>query len=182
MQFTKKLSHNKHLRIATSNPKGIRLYFRGMNIPPHPFSGLYSIVFAGILFGSCGSGNSTTTAHTAAHQQVSEISILFLDSLQQAHPNAILLDVRSDEEWALGHLNQAAYISFDWDHRLEPLNDLPADRPVFVYCEAGGRSGVITEELRIIGHPHIIDLIGGMEAWLEAGKDVTFGEPFALPN
>ena len=49
-------------------------------------------------------------------------------------------------------------------------------------AKPGGRSGVITEELRIIGHPHIVDLIGGMEAWLEAGKDVAFGEPVSLPQ
>ena len=105
-----------------------------------------------------------------------------MDSLQALYPNALLLDVRSDEEWAQGHLEQAGYISFDWDHRLEPLKQLPTDRPVMVYCEAGGRSGVITEELRIIGHPHIIDLIGGMEAWLEAGKPVAFDGPIALPH
>ena len=153
-----------------------------MNILPYSFSTLSGLVFAGILFGSCGSRNSTDTALSAPYQQVTELSILSLESLQQAHPDAILLDVRSDEEWALGHLGQAAYISFDWDHRLEPLNGIPTDRPVFVYCEAGGRSGVITEELRIMGHPHIVDLIGGMEAWLKAGKDVAFGDPFPLPH
>ena len=176
-----KLGLHKHLKTTISNPKGIRLYFRDMNILHYSFTALCGLVFAGFLFGSCGSRSSTTTAHSAPHQQVTELSILFLDSLQQAHPDAILLDVRSDEEWALGHLSQAAYISFDWDHRLEPLRELPANRPVFVYCEAGGRSGVITEELRIIGHPHIVDLIGGMEAWLESGKDVAFGEPVSLP-
>ena len=176
-----KLGLEKHLKTLISNPRGIRIYFRGMNILHYSFSALCGLVFAGFLFGSCGHGSSTTTAHNAPNQQVTELSILLLDSLQQAHPDAILLDVRSDEEWALGHLSQAAYISFDWDHRLEPLRELPANRPVFVYCEAGGRSGVITEELRIIGHPHIVDLIGGMEAWLEAGKDVAFGEPVSLP-
>ena len=176
-----KLSIEKHIKTPISNPKGISLYFYGMNIPSHSFSGVCHLMFAGILFGSCDSGSSTTPAHSAPHKQVTELSILSLDSLQHAHPNYILLDVRSDEEWAMGHLNQAAYISFDWDHRLEPLGQLPTDRPVFVYCEAGGRSGVITEELRIMGHPHIIDLIGGMEAWLEAGKDVAFGEPVPLP-
>ena len=92
-----------------------------MNILPPSLSALCGFVFAGFLFVSCGSESSTTTVHRAPHQQVTELSILFLDSLQQAHPDAILLDVRSDEEWALGHLSQAAYISFDWDHRLEPF-------------------------------------------------------------
>lgn len=132
------------------------------------------------LLASC-AGSERNTADASTHPQVQEISILKLDSLQAALPNALLIDVRSDEEWAAGHLEGASYISFDWDHRLEPLKALPFDRPVLVYCEAGGRSGVITEELRIIGHPYIIDLIGGMEAWSENNRPVAFGEPIALP-
>ena len=134
----------------------------------------------GFLFVACG-GAESNTAEAGERPQVQEISILQLDSLQKALPNAILLDVRSDEEWEAGHLEGAAYISFDWDHRLEPLKALPSDRPVLVYCEAGGRSGVITEELRIIGHPYIVDLIGGMESWMENERPVAFGEPVALP-
>lgn len=143
---------------------------------------LYTTFLIGLcaLLASC-AGTERNTADASAHPQVQEISILKLDSLQAALPNALLIDVRSDEEWAAGHLEGASYISFDWDHRLEPLKALPSDRPVLVYCEAGGRSGVITEELRIIGHPYIIDLIGGMEAWSENNRPVAFGEPVALP-
>ena len=141
-----------------------------------------ALICAIVLLSHCGSSTTAQTGNNTDHPQVSEISILHLDSLQALYPNALLLDVRSDEEWAQGHLEQAGYISFDWDHRLEPLKQLPTDRPVMVYCEAGGRSGGITEELRIIGHPHIIDLIGGMEAWLEAGKPVAFDGPIALPH
>lgn len=140
---------------------------------------LASIAF-GAMLASCG-GTGSTTSQSSDRPQVQEISILKLDSLQAALPDAILLDVRSDEEWEAGHLEGASYISFDWDHRLDPLKALPSERPVLVYCEAGGRSGVITEELRIIGHPYIIDLVGGMESWLENERPVAFGEPVALP-
>ncbi len=78
----------------------------------------------------------------------SSLELALLESLQVHFKSK--LDVRSDEEWALGHLSQAAYISFDWDHRLEPLRELAANRPVFVYCEAGGRRGLITDALRLI--------------------------------
>ena len=136
-----------------------------------------AMFFASASLFSC--GNSVAPA-SLDHEQVTEISILNLDSLQQAHPDAILLDVRSDEEWAAGHLAGASYVSFDWDHRKDPLSDIPWDRPVFVYCEAGGRSGVVTEELRIIGHPHIVDLTGGMEQWMENDRPLAYDEPAPL--
>tara|TARA_B100000768_G_scaffold94671_1_gene88487 strand:+ start:10352 stop:10801 length:450 start_codon:yes stop_codon:yes gene_type:complete len=144
-----------------------------MNLFQGPSSSIY--LLTAFCFLGCNNHPSVQN-----HQQVTEISILLWDSLRQAHPEAILIDVRSDEEWNAGHLAEASYVSFDWDHRKEPLSQIPSDRPVFVYCEAGGRSGVVTEELRIIGHPHIVDLIGGMEQWMENGKPLAFGEPSAL--
>lgn len=142
----------------------------------------HSTFIAALIFLSTfGCQSDNETAKSASHPQVQEISILKLDSLQKALPNAILLDVRSDEEWDAGHLAGASYISYDWDHRLEPLKALPEDRPILVYCEAGGRSGVITEELRIIGHPYIIDLIGGISEWTEADLPVVYDKPVALP-
>ena len=130
---------------------------------------------------SCQTGD-TPASDLSTPAQVQEISILQLDSLQAALPTAILIDVRSDNEWDAGHLEGAAFISYDWDDRLEPLKSLPNNRPILVYCEAGGRSGVITEELRIIGHPYIIDLVGGMEEWTNNNGAVVFGEPVDLPS
>ncbi|MAI24164.1 MAG: hypothetical protein CL828_08910 [Crocinitomicaceae bacterium] len=142
---------------------------------------LHWILFAFAALLTACAGGTTTPSETKARPQVEEISILELDSLNAALPNAILLDVRSDEEWAAGHLSGASYISFDWDHRLNLLKALPQDRPILVYCEAGGRSGVISEELRIQGHTYIIDLLGGMEVWSENERPVVFGAPVALP-
>ena len=139
------------------------------------------ILLACIALLTACAGGSTKPAETDGRLQVQEISILKLDSLQAALPTAFLIDVRSDEEWAAGHLAGASYVSFDWDHRLDSLKALPENRPVLVYCEAGGRSGVITEELRILGHPYIVDLIGGMEAWSENERPVVFDAPVALP-
>jgi len=145
------------------------------------FSFLLSFCSVFILSG-CGSSALQPQESKTQSNPVHEISILRLDSLRALYPTALLIDVRSDEEWAAGHLSQSSFISFDWDHRLEPLKSLPTDRPVLVYCEAGGRSGVIAEELRILGHPHIIDLIGGMEAWKQSGRDVSFEKATSLPH
>ena len=139
--------------------------------------GFVAMLIASASLFSC--GNSVAPA-SPEHEQVTEISILKLDYLQRAHPEATLLDVRSDEEWAAGHVAGSSYVSFDWDHRKDPLSGIPWDRPVFVYCEAGGRSGVVTEELRIMGHPHIFDLIGGMEQWMENDGALAFDEPIPL--
>lgn len=74
---------------------------------------------------------------------------------------ATLLDVRTDGEWAAGHLDGAVHL---------PVAELPArmaeiprDRPVVVYCASGVRSASATATLREAGY-EAHDL-GGMGRW-----------------
>ena len=147
----------------------------------HSTKALICLLISWSFFG-CASSESSAETKNQSVAQVSEISILKLDSLRQAYPDAILLDVRDDQEWAMGHLNGASFISYEWDDRKSRLSTLPWDRPVLIYCEAGGRSGVVTEELRIIGHPRIVDLIGGISSWSDANRPVVFDPPVEIPR
>lgn len=81
----------------------------------------------------------------------------------------VLLDVRTDEEWAAGHLPGAVHL---------PLADLVAgapvpgprlqdDRPMIVYCQAGTRSATAVRLLETRGVP-ARSLAGGYAAWLAA--------------
>ena len=51
-------------------------------------------------------------------------------------PDAVLLDVRTPEEYRSGHIPKAVNLPLD---RLS-TGKLPAKKPVFVYCLSGGRS------------------------------------------
>lgn len=75
---------------------------------------------------------------------------------------AILLDVRTREEFASGHLAGAVNV---------PVGELPARAPelapaasgIVVYCRSGARSAAAAELLRRLGH-EVLDL-GPMSAW-----------------
>lgn len=82
---------------------------------------------------------------------------------------ALLLDVREPEEWEAGHASEARHV---------PLGQLPdrmgeLDRsvPIVVICRSGGRSAVATEWLATAGFD-AANLIGGMQAWAQAGQVV----------
>ena len=54
----------------------------------------------------------------------------------QNEKNAVLLDVRTPEEYRAGHLPGAVNLPLD---RLNTI-DIPAERPIFAYCHSGARS------------------------------------------
>lgn len=84
----------------------------------------------------------------------------------------ILLDVREDDEWELGHVRGALHI---------PLNEVPArieeidlDRELVVICRTSGRSFRIMEYLLMRGIDGAV-ATGGMVAWENADKPVETG-------
>jgi rhodanese-related sulfurtransferase len=82
----------------------------------------------------------------------------------------ILIDVRTQEEFAQGHLANAKVIdvtSGDFETRVSKLDK---SKPVFVYCKAGSRSNKAANILSGLGFKEIYDLSGGIIAWRDEKK------------
>lgn len=79
------------------------------------------------------------------------------------HPDAVLLDVREDEEVAICHLSGSVHIPMN----LIALrhNELPDDVPIVVYCHHGIRSMNVARYLAHLGFDDVYNLSGGIDAW-----------------
>ena len=76
-----------------------------------------------------------------------------------ATPNALLLDVRTQEEYADGHIPESRNLPLQTLGRTELLP--PArETPLFVYCLSGVRSRQAAGLLRRIGYTDVTDLGG----------------------
>ena len=81
-----------------------------------------------------------------------------------------LLDVRTPEEFASGHLDGAANISVQT--LAQRLADVPRDQPIVVYCRSGNRSAQAAQILAQAGYTNVYDL-GGIITWEAAGYPVV---------
>jgi rhodanese-related sulfurtransferase len=52
----------------------------------------------------------------------------------------------------------------------QKIAKLDKNRPVMVYCAAGGRSASAASQFKKLGFAKVYDLDGGMGAWKKAGK------------
>jgi|WetSurMetagenome_2_1015567.scaffolds.fasta_scaffold47118_3 thioredoxin 1 len=82
---------------------------------------------------------------------------------------AVLLDVRTPEEYKDGHLANAVNMNWNDESFGTQIKSLDKNAPVFVYCYAGGRSSAAAKELRKQGFKEVYDMQGGMSAWRTAG-------------
>jgi len=85
-----------------------------------------------------------------------------------------LVDVRTPEEYAEQHINGAINIDVYEDSFIEQCKArLDKDRPVAVYCRSGKRSANAAGQLRKAGFKRVLNLDGGITAWLDAAKPVA---------
>ncbi len=79
--------------------------------------------------------------------------------------NVQLVDVRTPEEYADGHIKGAKNINvFDQDFIEEATTELDKSRPVAVYCRSGKRSADAAQKLSVNGF-QVTNLEGGILAW-----------------
>lgn len=87
-----------------------------------------------------------------------------------------ILDIRTPEEYAEGHIPGAVNINFydnDFKDRVE--KQLPKNAPVALYCRSGHRSAEASAILSPLGYS-IDDLEGGILAWEKGCLPVTTGK------
>lgn len=83
-----------------------------------------------------------------------------------------LVDVRTADEYALGHIDGALNIPLD-DLR-ERIGEIPSDRPVYVYCGVGLRGYLASNILKENGYGDVRNLIGGIKTYKAATAEVKF--------
>ena len=90
-----------------------------------------------------------------------------------ASPDVILLDVRSADEFAEGHIEGALNIDQAQDDFIEQAREaLPTDKTIATYCRRGRRSTNAARRLAEAGYK-CVNLKGGIQAWKKSEKPVT---------
>jgi phage shock protein E len=143
-----------------------------------------------LLLASCGSDDPATagteSAETTAEPiadgaaaEISGISTISVDAAAAITDNPpedlVVLDVRTPEEFAEGHLAGAVLVDFYDADFAEQLAVLDTDVPYLVYCRSGNRSGQALGVMEQLGFTSAVDVDGGIVAWTGAGLPVTTG-------
>ncbi len=91
------------------------------------------------------------------------ISPVELKSRLDVGEKIFLLDVREEQEWAIGHLAGATLIPM-WNIS-GLLHELPDDRPIVAICHHGVRSANVAALLVQNNFDQVYNLTGGIDAW-----------------
>jgi rhodanese-related sulfurtransferase len=95
-----------------------------------------------------------------------------LERIGRKDPALVILDVRSAEEFAAGHVPGA--INIPYTHLPARISALPSpsDKDIVVYCETGVRAAKAAASLRENGFTRLMHLDGDMKGWKETKRPV----------
>ncbi len=113
----------------------------------------------------------TQAQYAATETKVENLNAgAFLQKLQKTK-NPVLVDIRTLREYQAGHLQGAIQVDFYNPRFVELFQKAVPDknRPVFIYCRSGHRSGIAVNKLKAAGYRHIINLSRGIIEWVQAG-------------
>lgn len=83
---------------------------------------------------------------------------------QELLDKGVLVDVRTPEEFAEGHLENAKNINWYDQNFADNFSAVDKDKTIYVYCKMGGRSAKAQEKLKSLGFNHVVNLEGGYDA------------------
>tara|TARA_Y100001958_G_scaffold33475_1_gene21769 strand:- start:5021 stop:5404 length:384 start_codon:yes stop_codon:yes gene_type:complete len=97
------------------------------------------------------------------------MSDLFQNEWAQAlteQPEAVVLDVRTEEEFESGYIPNAKNIDLRMGPGfIEQINTLDKNKPYYVYCRSGARSAQAVQLMRDLGFKETYNLLGGILEW-----------------
>ena len=100
----------------------------------------------------------------AQKQGYKQISQAQAKEIMDTRSDYILLDVRTEKEFAAGHIKGAILIP-DYEIRLRAEKELPDKaKTILVYCRSGRRSKLAARDLAELGYTDVLEF-GGIIDW-----------------
>ena len=85
-----------------------------------------------------------------------------------------LIDVRTQDEFDLGHIDSAINLDFYSETFQNDILSLPKNETIVLYCRTNNRSSKTANILKENGFREISVLDGGITEWVKNGNDINY--------
>jgi rhodanese-related sulfurtransferase/glyoxylase-like metal-dependent hydrolase (beta-lactamase superfamily II) len=118
-------------------------------------------------------GMKSLENHPELERKTRRITAQALADMIAADAKPTIIDVRSEKEYAGGHIDGSLNIPVN--HLADRVSKLSKTGTVIVHCEGGYRSAIAAGILMNAGFENVIDLVGGYKAWVASQTPVNAG-------
>jgi len=91
----------------------------------------------------------------------------------QNNPDFVIVDVRTPEEFAEEHIENAINVDFRSEAFRDELNKLDKNKTYLIYCRSGARSGKALNIMEELNFREVYNISGGIIEWKAEGLPIT---------
>jgi len=118
------------------------------------------LLLLSVNFTACSQSTNATKSEVVSHISPQELKAKLGDDI-------LLIDIRTPQEYAQGHLPGAKLINYYDADFMQKMSKLDKSKDLYIYCRSGHRSGKAAQYLKTTGFPKIYDLKGGINNWYQ---------------
>lgn len=108
-----------------------------------------------------------------AKSRIREVTAAETQDRLRQNPQAKLIDVREDNEFAAAHAAGATHLGKGIIERDIETAVPDKNTELILYCGGGYRSALAADVLQKMGYTNVFSMAGGWRAWQKAGGEIT---------
>jgi rhodanese-related sulfurtransferase len=133
----------------------------------------YVLFLVAVACGTATTPSAPPAAATEAGAKAGQRSDTDVAGLEKAlAEGAQLIDVRTEGEFATGHVPGAVNVPLGFGLDDPRIQSLDAEAPVYVICQSGGRSARAADQL-VSGGFSAVNVKGGTGAWQASSREIA---------
>jgi len=130
-----------------------------------------SLVIGVALMGGCAPSEVETPTQIIENITPQEASTLIQNN--QNNPDFVIIDVRTSEELADGHIENAINIDYYSETFRDELNNLDKSKTYLIYCRSGNRSAKALNRMAELNFREVYNILEGIVRWKAEGLPTT---------
>ena len=121
-----------------------------------------------LLIGGCVAPEDTALKTQVIEDVTSEEAYALIQD-NKDNQNFVIIDVRTPEEYADGHIEEAINFDYYSEAFRDELNKLDKDKTYLIYCRTGKRSRAAADIMQELGFGNGYNMLGGIVQWEAVG-------------
>jgi rhodanese-related sulfurtransferase len=127
------------------------------------------IVGVFLLYKGASTEPNTTESQTQVIKNITPDEAHVLIQKNKDNSNLVILDVRTQEEFADEHIENAVNLDYYSQTFRDDLNKLDKNKTYVIHCRSGGRSTKTLDMMEELGFIEVYNMMGGIVEWKEKG-------------
>ena len=128
------------------------------------------LVVGVVLMGGCAGGVGTPTQII---ENITPQEAFNLIQDNENNPDFVIIDVRTPEEFASEHIENAINLDYRSETFRDELNKLDKGKTYLIYCRSGVRSGNALDVMEELNFREVYNMLDGINGWKAEGFPTT---------